>query len=66
MECINTYCAQHCFIFHFTEINALMEVKLHIFQTVIIIIKNFMNQKHMLVVVSINITAVLTKLITEN
>jgi hypothetical protein len=41
-----------------------MEVKLQIFHTVII--KNFMNQKHTLAVVSINITAVLTKLITEN
>lgn len=45
-----------------------MEVKLHTFQRVIIIIitKNFMHQQYVLAVASISITAVLTKLIIEN
>jgi len=68
MECINKYCAQHYFIFHSTTTNALMEIKLHIFQRVIIIIitKNFTHQQYVLAVASISITAVLTKLIEEN
>ena len=46
-----------------------MEIKLHIFQRVIIIIiitKNFTHQQYVLAVASISITAVLTKLIEEN
>jgi len=66
MECINTYRAQHYFIFHSITTNALMEVKLHTFQRVINITKNFMHQQYVLAVASISVTAVLTKLIKEN